>query len=86
MGSMAGQQAQMISSQAQQGGQQQATLVSDEKKDDEEAQPRRSRCERAPVDAGEPAANRGGRAPYFSPRVIQHSRPLTGQSHSKPKP
>lgn len=53
MGSMAGQQAQMISSQAQQGGPQQATLVSDEKKDDEDgAAAGAAAAERAPIDAG----------------------------------
>ncbi|BBX99071.1 EspA/EspE family type VII secretion system effector [Mycobacterium lacus] len=54
LGSMAGQQAQMISSQAQQGGQQQqATLVSDEKKEDEEgAAAAEAGAERAPIDAG----------------------------------
>lgn len=36
LGSMAGQQAQMISAQAQQGGQQQATLVGDKKEEEEE--------------------------------------------------
>ncbi len=52
LGSMAGQQASMISSQASQGGQQ-ATLVSDKKEDDEDGAAAGSAgAERAPIDAG----------------------------------
>lgn len=52
LGSMAGQQASMISSQASQGGQQ-ATLVSDKKEDDEDgAAVGSAGAERAPIDTG----------------------------------
>ncbi|QUR69423.1 EspA/EspE family type VII secretion system effector [Mycobacterium spongiae] len=56
LGSMAGQQAQMISSQAQQGGQQQATLVDDVQRDDQEGQAGAAAgaadAGRAPIDTG----------------------------------
>lgn len=55
LASMGSQQAQLISSQAQQGGQQHATLVSDKKEDEEGV----AEAERAPIDAGTAASQRG---------------------------
>lgn len=61
LASMGSQQAQLISSQAQQGGQQHATLVSDKKEDEEGV----AEAERAPIDAGTAASQRGRRGPSF---------------------
>lgn len=55
LASMGSQQAQLISSQAQQGGQQHATLVSDKKEGEEGV----AEAERAPIDAGTAASQRG---------------------------
>ncbi|MCN4171846.1 secretion protein EspE [Mycobacterium tuberculosis variant bovis] len=59
LASMGSQQAQLISSQAQQGGQQHATLVSDKKEDEEGAAAGVAEAERAPIDAGTAASQRG---------------------------
>ncbi|CAM4454605.1 ESX-1 secretion-associated protein EspA [Mycobacterium basiliense] len=60
LGSMAGQQASMISSQASQGGGgQQATLVSDTKEDEEGAAAGAADAERAPIDSGSGGGQQG---------------------------
>lgn len=73
LASMGSQQAQLISSQAQQGGQQHATLVSD-KKEDEEGVAEAERCTHRRWHRGQPTGA-GGDRPLIGHRVASRSVP-----------